>query len=647
MSRPLHLSRPAWILAAHLALFSLARLVLYWTWRGDFMDLPSAELWRGFLLGIVFDASVITFGLAPVLLALLLPFEFARQRAWRTTWSWIAFAHLCIVALVLAGDVAYFGIVRRHVGPEIVALVDDPKLLVSIVLDGYLVEAAGVLVALAGLFIAWRRSMRWDERKPALRAPAWSLLVLAPLLLVVVRGNASGKPMSVVDAFQSGSVSSGYLALNGPFSIVHSVFGAQDVPRDFMAWDEAVGNVHEQVFCASERALDPAYPLLRASLRARGTSPNVVVLLLESWDAEVVDALRAQQALAPLGLTPNFDALARQGVLFTNFYAAGQRSTHGLLALLAGMPSLPGMPYLGRGVEQSRLSFLGRLALAEGYSTFFLQGSNERSFRVDSIAGMAGFESYLGKEGIVERRGSEPMGEWGAWDHDLLRTAHEQFAAAQAPFLGFAFTTSTHVPYQVPEGHASPYPGDSPEHAYWNSVHYADWALGEFFAAARVAGYFDDTIFVLVSDHRSPVAVAGKTAPQLHHIPCLIVAPGLEPRVEHGIASQLDLLPSIAELARWRTPQATAGRSLFDCAAAPNRGALCMRNEIVLRIEQGGWVSHDLSRRLDAVSTRDDADLDAIERRMLAAVQVVGGALRSNRVLPAVIPVPATELGTR
>jgi hypothetical protein len=106
------------------------------------------------------------------------------------------------------------------------------------------------------------------------------------------------------------------------------------------------------------------------------------------------------------------------------------------------------------------------------------------------------------------------------------------------------------------------------------------------------------------------------------------------------------VLPTIADLAHWRTPQATAGRSLFDKSGAPFRGALCMRNEIVLRIEADGWVSHDLSRRLDSASTRGDADLDAIERRMLALVQVVGSVLRNSRVLPAVIPRP-TELGTR
>lgn len=636
VSKPsLTLVRPAWIVAVHLALFGLARGLLYWIWREEFLDLTWRQVARAFLQGVGFDASVVVLGLSPVLLALTLPFGFARSTRWRTFWSWFAFAHLCLVTLVLAGDVAYFGLVGRHAGPEVVALVDDPRLLLSIVLADYKLELLGALLLLALLFRAWRSWMRRDERRPALRAPAWSLLLLAPLLLVVVRGNASGKPISVVDAFQSGSASCGYLTLNGPFSIVHSIFGSRDLPGEFLPWQEAVDSVRRQLLRSTDRALDPGYPLLRVPTIVRSRHPNVVVLLLESWDADVVDALRTRAGLAPLGLTPNFDALAGQGVLFTEFYAAGQRSTHGLLAVLAGLPSLPGVPYLGRGVEQSRLSFLGSLARAEGYATFLLQGSLERSFRVDAIAALAGFEHYTGMRGILERCGCEPMARWGAWDEDLLRVAHAQFLAARPPFLGLVFTTSTHLPYQVPEGHARPYPDDSQEHAYWNSIHYADQALGEFVAAARSGGYFDETVFVLLSDHRSGVGLVGRSPPELHHVPCLIVAPGLAARVEPGIASQLDVLATVADLAGWRSPQASLGRSLLDPERPPDHGALCMRNEVLLRIESDGWVSHDLTTRLQSGLRRPGADLDGIERRLLASVQVVARALRENRVLPA------------
>jgi phosphoglycerol transferase MdoB-like AlkP superfamily enzyme len=635
LKRSQHPARPAWILATYFVVFSVARAVLYGTWRSNFDELSFTDLLAALGRGLVFDASVIALALAPVMLALILPFEFAGRRGWRSTWTWIAYAELCVLALVLAGDVFYFGIVGRHAGHEFIGMVDDPALMVSIVSESYAIALSGMIVALMLLAVAWRRMMAWDERLAPKRAPAWTAFAMAPVILFVVRGNAVGKPITVVDAFASGSVEAGYLSLNGPFSIGHSILDSANVPTDFMPWETAVESVQSQYFGAQEHAIDPAFPLLRERDVSAASHPNVVVLLLESWDADVVDALRVEQGAAPLGLTPNFDALCREGVLFTHFYAAGQRSTHGLLAVLAGLPTLPGMPYLGHGVEQSRLSYLGRLALAEGYSTYLLQGSKERSFRVDSIAALAGFEHYAGRDGVLAATGHEPMADWGAWDGDLLQTAHGWFAKSAQPFAGVVFTTSTHLPFQVPAAHASPYPKDSERHAYWNSVHYADSAIGEFFTAARAAGYFANTIFVLVSDHRSGLDLGGKSAPEMHHIPCLVIAPGLKPRVERRVASQLDVLPTLVDLAHWTSPYAALGRSLFDESTAKDGAAVCARNEVILRIDETGWLTHDLHRRLDAKALGSRTDFDGIERKLLAAQQVVADCLHTNRISPA------------
>ena len=41
------------------------------------------------------------------------------------------------------------------------------------------------------------------------------------------------------------------------------------------------------------------------------------------------------------GLTPNFDRLAHQGLLFTNAYASGTRTVRGLGAIVTSMPPIP------------------------------------------------------------------------------------------------------------------------------------------------------------------------------------------------------------------------------------------------------------------------------------------------------------------
>lgn len=50
------------------------------------------------------------------------------------------------------------------------------------------------------------------------------------------------------------------------------------------------------------------------------------------------------------------------------------------------------------------------------------------------------------------------------------------------------------------------------------------------------------------------------------------------------------------------------------------------------RIEQGGWVTHDLRRRTDARQLKADYPLDPVEQRLLAEVQVAAILLKQNRI---------------
>lgn len=676
--------RPAWIVLAHLGVYACARVALFYAWPDQFAELGLAGLGRALVAGLRFDLSIIAIGLAPALVALALPWRFAASARWRDAWGWWGFAVLVLATGLLIGDACYFGLVQRHIGVELAALEDDVDLLVGMALSEYLAATLGIVAFAAVGFVAWRRAMRWDARRHAgALAPLWAPLALGLALLVAIRGNVSGKPIGVVNAFESGSLAEGYLTLNGPFSVWHSSRNAKPKAVEYMPWEEAIALVQREVLAPAERLADPALPVQRVRPpRARAESssaaptttapdaaepngttsrgptpngagphdaepagatpdlpkpsgrepnaqkPNVMVLLLESWDALAVDSIRAEHQLAPLGLTPCFDALAKQGVLFPRFYASGQRSMDGLSAVLCGFPTLPGMPYIGRGMEQSRLAFLGELARADGYATFFLQGSKRSSFRGNAIAALAGFDVYEGMEDIVLHQAKEPMADWGSWDDDAFAETARLATAHGSPFLGLAFTTSTHPPFQVPGPEFERYPPDEQRHRYWNSIHYADWSLGRFFERAKREGWFANTVFVLVADHTSGMSPGDGTPASLHHIPCLILAPGLEPGIERRISSQLDLVPTLVDLAGFTRPYAAFGRSLFEPG---ERGAWCIRGNVVLRLEDDGWVVHNTKARLEA-KAKESADVDAIERRLLAFVQVATVLLRRNEV---------------
>ena len=357
--------------------------------------------------------------------------------------------------------------------------------------------------------------------------------------------------------------------------------------------------------------------------------------MLESWGAIHMDMLRKQMNMLPLGVTPNFDKLSRQGRLYTNFYGNGQRSIQGAEAILAGMPSLPGMPFLGEGIEQNRLSFLGELAQAQGYETFFLQSSDRGSFRFDSIAARAGFSTYKGAEDMPELHDApKPPSTWGTWDHNTFQEANKLFAAAHKPFLGYIFTSTTHVPWIIPDARWRKYTGDSDRDKFLNSLYYADWALGEFIAAAKKAGYYDNTIFVLTADHANEFVEHVENTPNLYHIPLLIVGPGVKPGVDGRVGSQFDITPTIADLAGWSTGYAGLGRSLLDSERIKEREAFCVRGDVIDVITSRGWVSHDLSHRLGSAPGMNVPETDELELDLMAEYQTVSRLLTENRVVP-------------
>jgi len=129
---------------------------------------------------------------------------------------------------------------------------------------------------------------------------------------------------------------------------------------------------------------------------------------------------------------------------------------------------------------------------------------------------------------------------------------------------------------------------------------------------------------------------AGKSGdvPSLHHVPLLIIAPGLKPGASTRIGGQVDIIPTLAELAGWRTPHAGLGHSLFDTRNDATRGTLCVRGNVIERFENNGWVAHDLTRRVNANVGAREGDLKVMEARLLAMYQVGHTLLLRNRIFP-------------
>jgi phosphoglycerol transferase MdoB-like AlkP superfamily enzyme len=641
-------SRMLLIFLACMVPFTLMRLVLYLVYHEDFRSLGVMEVFEAFAIGLRFDASMVAMVIGLPLLMLMLPFRWSHHVYWQRLWGWFIFIALLLMIFMMAADTIYFGDVHRHVGAEIGVISADMASMVMLALSQY----GGALflfglIAVAGA-IFWRYLTH-----PIPTAPRriWLRLasIVAGLLLLVIlgRGGIVGKPISVGEAFFSNSLAQGYLALNGAFAIARALDDRAQPPKVFMPQTVAIERTHDYLFGKGTPFYDRKFPLYQQAgagtqprhpdqqSPAQTPKPNVVVLMLESWGAIHIDALRKQMNLPPLGVTPNFDSLAQHGRLYTQFYANGQRSIQGAAAIFAGLPTLPGMPFLGAGLEQNQQRYLGELALSQGYETIFLQSSDRGSLRFDAIAARAGFSTYLGNEDIPElHQTKKTASTWGTWDHNTFQEANKRFAAAHKPFLGYLFTSTTHVPWLIPDNRWKKYTGGSDLDKSLNALYYADWALGEFIAAAKRAGYYDNTIFVLTADHTNEFVENVEYVPNLFHIPLLIVGPGIKSGIDDRVGSQFDIPPTIMDIAGWSADHAGLGRSLMDNTRINERAAFTVRDNVINWITANGWISHNLTRRVGASKGLAAKDLDEMEQNLLAVYQATSRLQLDNQIAP-------------
>ncbi|QWL60095.1 LTA synthase family protein [Aeromonas jandaei] len=271
-----------------------------------------------------------------------------------------------------------------------------------------------------------------------------------------------------------------------------------------------------------------------------GKPKNLVILLQESLGAQFVGSLGG------LPLTPNIDALSKEGWAFEQLYATGTRSVRGIEAVLTGFTPTPAQAVVKLGKSQTNFFTIADLLKQRGYDTSFIYGGESHFDNMRSFFLGNGFTT------IVEQKDfTNPVfkGSWGASDEDLMTKADETFRELHKqgkPFFSLVFSSSNHDPFEFPDNRIALY--EQPKQTRNNAAKYADYAIGEFFKKARNSEYWKDTLFLVIADHDSRVSGASLVPIPRFHIPGVIVGEGIAPKKDPRIVSQIDMAPTLLSL---------------------------------------------------------------------------------------------------
>ncbi|MDK2972465.1 MAG: hypothetical protein PWP23_2220 [Candidatus Sumerlaeota bacterium] len=561
-----------------LLILGLARLAVFVGLRERFKEAPRSDLRRAFLIGTRMDIVAASLLLAPLIFVffLLPPGAFDIDVLHNAALAYLAVMFFALY-LAAGGEYFYFeeyGAKFNHIfleyarpSREVLGMIWKDYPVVPTFL-GVGTLTGGTLLAIDPLLDAAAR-----EEMSYLATLACFPVFLAAAFFGI-RG-LKGRPIGINAYEFTNSQLVNQLAANGIFQVIRIVYDERrhggKVGKIFgKAPGDAAARVRERVATPGvEFVSGGVNPLDRVvTTPAALRRPNVVIVLMESHAASYIGALGSTK-----GVTPYFDALAKEGLLFTRMYANGDRTARGIEAVLSSFPPLPGMSTLKRAGAHGRMFTVASGLKREGYQTRFYYGGDAAYDNVRGFVLSCGFDSVCEQRDIAN---PSFQTSWGVCDEDLYDRLLADLAAqpADAASLSFFLTISNHRPYTWPEGKIDPV---HPTEKLASTFQYADYAMGQFIEKARKTAAWENTVFVFVADHGMCIHGQSLVPVERFHIPCLILAPGIEAvagrRVE-TLCSQTDVLPTLLGLLGGERRHCSFGRDLLHLPA--ERGSALM-----------------------------------------------------------------------
>ena len=500
--------------------------------------------------GLLFDTSAIVYTNALWIVLMLLPWRMDKPCKW---------LFMTVNGLALAmnlADSVYFQYTMRRTTSTVFSEFSNEGNLGSIFGTEFLNHWYLVLLFAIIMFALWRLYAIPQRHHKANLA---SFLIAIPLCIAGARGGftAAVRPITLSNANQYAQrPTDAALILNTPFALLRTI----DI-NEFTIPD----------YFDSEAEMAAIYTPIHNVSNADSTSfskKNVVVLIIESFGREYIGALnRDLDGGRYKGYTPCVDSLIAHSITFRYSFCNGRKSIDGMPSILSSIPMFI-EPFFLTPASMNDYTGLAGILAEEGYQTAFFHGAQNGSMGFEAFAKKTGFQRYFGRTEYEAARGTSDFdGTWAIWDEPFFQYYAEEMSKMKQPFMTALFSASSHHPFDIPDKYKQQFPE---EHLpIQKCIRYTDMALGKFFATARKQPWFQNTIFVLTSDHTnqsdhaeyqsdlggfcSPIIIYDPSHPEGH--------------IEEKVAQQIDILPTVLGMMGYPKPYFGFGIDVLNTPA--------------------------------------------------------------------------------
>jgi phosphoglycerol transferase MdoB-like AlkP superfamily enzyme len=362
-------------------------------------------------------------------------------------------------------------------------------------------------------------------------------------LILPIRGGWQLAPVNQSAVYFSDKPFANYAAVNAMWNFFVSTYektSEETNPYTYFPENEAITTL-KNLFSDTAKT----QKLIRSDI----TQPNILIITYESLTAKVIEKLGGER-----GITPNFDSLTHDGILFTNMYASGDRTDRGLVAVLSGYPAIPRANIMEVPRKSSQLPILSQIFVSDSnkigwkqkYETGFYYGGEVEFANMKSYLLTGQFSKLITKSDFKKE---DLSSKWGAFDHVVFEKLLTDLKTVQQPFFINLLTQSSHEPFEIPHGWGKPnLPATDDLDEKFRRVHfYSDQALGAFIRAAKKENWWQNTLIIVIADHSSHHIEPHEDYFAKFHIPMLWLGGALSVRdtLIPQVCSQVDLAATV------------------------------------------------------------------------------------------------------
>lgn len=377
-------------------------------------------------------------------------------------------------------------------------------------------------------------------------------LLITAALIIPIRGGLQTIPVNQSNVYFSNKMFANHASINCIWNFFNALTDKSDSNNPYKYFDNEIAkNIinkrRNQLLVANTDSI------------LNTSKPNVILIIWESLTAKVVGSLGGEPTV-----TENLNRLSKEGILFTNFYANGDRTDKGIPAILSGYYPQPTKSIMKMPNKTRSLPMLPKKMIELGYKTSFYHGGDLNFGNMNTYLRNARISNFVDGSDFDKKNWNS---KWGVHDHIFMkRFAKDLLEKQNDPFFKIALTLTSHEPYEFPNEYK--FGKDTEENKLRSAHAYTDKVIGNFINFAKQQDWYQNTLIIILADHghRSPKHKGAFNSPKKFKIPMLWLGGALNKtglKID-AISSQVDLSYSLLELLNGDNTEFTFSKNIFN-----------------------------------------------------------------------------------